>query len=70
MTTLESCRAFRTGVAFCDRLHDCGRQVVEMDILADPDRLSRLDLSAIEPEPLAVVTFLPVVPSSSEGGHS
>ena len=24
-------------------------KVVEMDILADPDRLSRLDLSAIEP---------------------
>jgi RNA polymerase sigma-70 factor (ECF subfamily) len=26
-----------------------GGKVVEMDILADPDRLSRLDLSAIEP---------------------
>src|SRR5580765_1489329 len=26
-----------------------GSKVVEMDILADPDRLSRLDLSAIEP---------------------
>jgi hypothetical protein len=25
-----------------------GGKVVEMDILADPDRLSRLDLSAIE----------------------
>jgi len=24
-------------------------KVVEMDILADPDRLSRLDLSAIQP---------------------
>jgi RNA polymerase sigma-70 factor, ECF subfamily len=24
-------------------------KVVEMDILTDPDRLSRLDLSAIEP---------------------
>ena len=26
-----------------------GGKVVEMDILADPDRLSRLDLSAVEP---------------------
>jgi hypothetical protein len=26
-----------------------GGKVVEMDILADPDRLTRLDLSAIEP---------------------
>ena len=26
-----------------------GGKVVEMDILADPDRLSGLDLSAIEP---------------------
>jgi RNA polymerase sigma-70 factor (ECF subfamily) len=26
-----------------------GGKVVEMDILADPERLSRLDLSAIEP---------------------
>jgi RNA polymerase sigma-70 factor (ECF subfamily) len=26
-----------------------GGRVVEMDILADPDRLSRLDLSASEP---------------------
>jgi hypothetical protein len=26
-----------------------GGKVVEMDILADPDRLSKLDLSAIEP---------------------
>jgi RNA polymerase sigma-70 factor (ECF subfamily) len=26
-----------------------GGKVVEMDILADPDRLNRLDLSAIEP---------------------
>jgi hypothetical protein len=26
-----------------------GGKVVEMDILADPDRLGRLDLSAIEP---------------------
>jgi hypothetical protein len=26
-----------------------GGTVVEMDILADPERLSRLDLSAIEP---------------------
>jgi RNA polymerase sigma-70 factor (ECF subfamily) len=26
-----------------------GDRVVEMDILADPDRLSRLDLSALEP---------------------
>ena len=27
---------------------NAGGKVVEMDILADPDRLSRLDLSAIE----------------------
>jgi hypothetical protein len=26
-----------------------GGKTVEMDILADPDRLSRLDLSALEP---------------------
>jgi RNA polymerase sigma-70 factor, ECF subfamily len=26
-----------------------GGRVAEMDILADPDRISRLDLSAIEP---------------------
>ena len=38
--------------------------MLALRILADPDRPSRLDLSAIEPEPLAVVTLLPVVPSS------
>ena len=49
MATLASCRAFRTGaVLSVIGFTIAGGKVVEMDILADPDRLSRLDLSAID----------------------
>jgi hypothetical protein len=46
-----------------------GDKVVEMDILADPDRLSRLDLSASSAEPLASSHMSRSLRHGCEGHH-
>ena len=49
MATSESCARLPDGRLFSVvGFTIAGGKIVEMDILADPERLSRLDLSAIE----------------------